>query len=420
MKTPLRDRLARPLGWRGVAWRVGAAAGVFLLGFVALCSGVGVSERPAVAADGDVLSHAYYALGLFVLGGLDLGVPHGGPALARVALWLAYFLAPALTTSAVVEGLLRAMGPGRRRWRHRTDHVVVFGYGRLARLFIDRLRDEDMDVPVVVVDIDEHHTTALHELRARQRVYVMQGSLTDPGVLERVGAARARLVFLLTGDDFANLEGAAHLLALNPEAGAHTYVHVGDLGLFRTVAETGVGVKCAVFNRHEDAAHRLVQEHLVARFLETEATDTVVLAGFGRFGQTVLDQLQRHAASAIGRVVVVDLQAQRKEAAFARAVGFEPTHERETIEGDLSDQRLWDRIEAMVDGPLVVVAASGDDGLNLRLALAVKARRPDVFVVARTFHESRFATDVCLERGIEAFSVAELVESGLSFGGGKR
>ncbi len=182
--------------------RVGAAVGIFLLGFVALRAGVGVSERLAVAMGGDGLSHAYYALGLFVLGGLDLGVPEGGPPLARAALWAAYFLAPLVTTSAVIEGLLRAMGPDRGRWRRRSDHVVVFGFGRLAKLYIDRLRTVDSDVPVLVVDRAEHHTSALQEFHTRQRIFVMQGSLTSPGILERVGAAQARRVLLLTGDDF--------------------------------------------------------------------------------------------------------------------------------------------------------------------------------------------------------------------------
>ncbi len=116
----------------------------------------------------------------------------------------------------------------------------------------------------------------------------------------------------------------------------------------------------------------------------------------------------------------VDLQAGRKVAAFKRAVGFAEEHDQKVVEGDLSDERLWNDIEGLVEGPLVVVAASGDDGLNLRLALAVKAHSPDVFVVARTFHESRFATEVCRERGIQAFSVAGLVESAISSGVGNR
>jgi hypothetical protein len=61
-----------------------------------------VSDRPEVLGAG-ILTHLYYSLGLFVLGGLDLGVPIDGPNGARIALWLAYFLAPLVTTGVLVQ-----------------------------------------------------------------------------------------------------------------------------------------------------------------------------------------------------------------------------------------------------------------------------------------------------------------------------
>ncbi len=388
--------------------RVGLVVLVFVMAYGALLSGVGFSERGASGA----LTKAYYAMGLFVLGGLDLGVPKG-EGVAVGLLWLAYFMAPALTTSALVEGLIRAMGPGWRRWRHRSDHVVIFGFGRLAQLYIERLRREDPAVPIVVVDREEHHTAALNEIRVRQRVYLMRGRCGEPGTMARVGAPNARVVLLLTGDDFANLEGATHLLETSPEAGDKTLVHVADLGLRRTIANTRVGRACTVFNRHEAAARRLVEHYLAPRFNETTTRDTVVLAGFGRFGQTVLDQLQLLAKDAIGEVIAVDLAADRKAAAFRRSVGFLEQHELHVIEGDLADQRIWHQVETLIDGPTSVIAATGDDGLNLRLALAIKDSAPEAYVVARTFHESAFAAEVCQERDILDFSLAELVEDAI-------
>ena len=58
---------------------------------------MGVSERDL--ADAGILTRAYYTLGLFFLGGLDLGTPVGGPEAARTVLWLAYFAAPLITGS---------------------------------------------------------------------------------------------------------------------------------------------------------------------------------------------------------------------------------------------------------------------------------------------------------------------------------
>lgn len=55
-----------------------ALVGVFLCGFIAFLMGVGVTDRAGVA-DADTMTKLYYTLGLFVLGGMDLGVPRGGP-----------------------------------------------------------------------------------------------------------------------------------------------------------------------------------------------------------------------------------------------------------------------------------------------------------------------------------------------------
>ena len=85
-----------------IAARVVPVAVVFLGTMVAFEVGVDVSERPGVPqASWSV--QLYYAVGLFVLGGMDLGVPVGGPIWARALLWLCYFLGPAITTTSPTQ-----------------------------------------------------------------------------------------------------------------------------------------------------------------------------------------------------------------------------------------------------------------------------------------------------------------------------
>ena len=69
-KIPAGALLAN-LGWRWVA------VALIYLGLVAFANGVGLTERPDVAKR--PLEQIYYILGLFVVGGLDLGMPVGGP-----------------------------------------------------------------------------------------------------------------------------------------------------------------------------------------------------------------------------------------------------------------------------------------------------------------------------------------------------
>ena len=92
---------------RKFPWRSAAALFFFLSAMVGFYLGVAVSERPDVTTAG-LLTRAYYSLSLFVVGGVDLGTPTGGPLAGRVLLWLSYFGAPVLAASTLIEALLRA------------------------------------------------------------------------------------------------------------------------------------------------------------------------------------------------------------------------------------------------------------------------------------------------------------------------
>ena len=71
-------RLAQEqLGRSRTDWRWGAALALFLFAFGGFLFGVSLTERPAVTQAG-LLTKAYYSLGLFVVGGLDIGTPTGG------------------------------------------------------------------------------------------------------------------------------------------------------------------------------------------------------------------------------------------------------------------------------------------------------------------------------------------------------
>ena len=96
----------------------------------------------------------YYILGLFVVGGLDLGVPTGGPMWAQAMLWVAFFGAPLLTASTVVDAVLRIINPQRWLLRNLQDHVVIFGSGELTISYLRLLRRENRNCRVIVVDTE--------------------------------------------------------------------------------------------------------------------------------------------------------------------------------------------------------------------------------------------------------------------------
>lgn len=407
----LRDTRSpwRPLVSRGVAFVV-----VYLLAFAALSAGVGVSERDL--ADAGLLSRAYYTFGLFVLGGLDLGTPVGGSTVARAVLWISYFAAPLITASAILETALRLLVPLARRVRPPSDHVVLAGAGRLSLMYLQELKRRDRDRSVIVIEQDRNHP-AFGEIRDYERAQLLRGDITSDAVLRGLNLTHAHRVLLMTGDDFVNLDAAAKILRLAPGLAGKVIVHVSELAFMRQTSASTVARDCVVFNGHETAARRLVAEHLAERFRGTPYRDPVVLAGFGRFGQTVLHELQVSAPGMFGPVVLVDEHARKNVRMFEEEPGFSDDYERLVVEGDLLDpdviRDIGETVE-LAETPPVIIVGSGDDGTNLHAALAFSEKYPESLVIVRSFRASPFMEEVLRESGAHPFNLGALIIGGMS------
>jgi voltage-gated potassium channel Kch len=404
---PARGRL----GPRSLYLRGALLVAVFLAGFAGLASGVGVSEREL--GEASLWAKAYYVLGLFVVGGLDLGTPQGGPAVGRALLWTAYFLAPLITASALIETALRILNPLALRVRRLHGHVIIGGAGRLAQLYIRRLRELDPEVAIVVIELDPNKA-GIGELQAVYKTLVIIGDITSDGVFESVGIARARRVMLLTGDDFANLDAAARIVNRTPQLRGRVVAHVSDLGFLRVVPRAKTTYE--TFNSLEYAAVDLVRHRLLARFEATVQTDLVILVGFGRFGQTLLDQLQTHANEQFGKVVLIDTHARLNARTFAESPGFAAGHEVRVIEGHVRHPEVWQQVDEIAGadvGPPTIVVGTGDDGLNLQVALDLIHRYPEAQVTVRSFADSPFAAEVVAGTGVQPFHLAELITNSM-------
>ena len=409
---PSRPRSARRAalrrGWRWFQPRGLALVVVFSCGLVAFFMGAEVSDRPSVATS-PAITKVYYTLGLFVLGGMDLGVPSGGPLLARVLLWMSYFAAPAITASALVEAVVRIAGQGHWWLLRLRGHVIVAGAGRLGMTYLEWLRARNASCRLVVVDArgDASHLDVAREALGALTV---SGDISNDAVLANLRVEHAERVLLLTDNDFANLDAAAKILEVAPALAGRIVAHVSDLQLLRALSETQLAEQIETFNTHEIAATHLVKTSLVRHFEETEPTDSVVIAGFGRFGQSLLLALEGHARGRFDLVVVVDVEATRRVREFEDEHGHDPEHERQVLDGDVADPAVWDRVfEAIGQRRPVVVLGTGDDRANVRTALAVAARHKGCKVVARTIEHVAVATRLASERHFESFAVLDLI-----------
>ena len=126
---------------------------VFFLGISAFVSGVdtsGVEDMSELS----IFAWIYYSAGLFVFAGLDLGVPVGGTAVGRGALWVAYFLGPIITTTTVIEAALQLIRRDRFQARDLDGHVIVIGASRLGLTYIQAVRHIEPERQVLLVDAE--------------------------------------------------------------------------------------------------------------------------------------------------------------------------------------------------------------------------------------------------------------------------
>lgn len=388
----------------GLSWRIAIAVAAFLLAFAAFEVGVTVSNLPNVD-EADTLSKVYYALGLFVLGGLDLGVPQSGPWWGQTMLWVAYFGCPAIATAAVAEGVGRIMRAQVDGVSELSNHTVVAGCGTLPDLYFDSVGDlelEDRDILHVSGDPNRPFASGSKSDDGLER---LNGDLGNMHVAREANVSEAALILLMTEDDVANLENALFLIDEIGVDPSRLVVHLSDISLMRDVkSSNALPEGMTLFNSHQIAARHLVEHKIGAFFKETDYSDEVILAGFGRFGQSLLETLDRELARAFDSVVILDRRAEFRHRIFCEQVGFNGEHNTHPIDGDMRDPANWDRATELLaektEEPVIVLGAD-DDALNLQVALWLRRKLPHAKLFVRTIGITHLANELAEQRNFE-------------------
>jgi Trk K+ transport system NAD-binding subunit len=142
----------------------------------------------------------------------------------------------------------------------------------------------------------------------------------------------------------------------------------------------------------------------------------VVLAGFGRFGQGILEQLVRHAPGEFSCVAIIDLHAEQQALIADEQVVTERKYSRHPYQGDINDPEVWQRLLSEVvsgDEEPVFVITTGDDQTNLRCAIWLRKQFPNALIISRTMAPSSFARGVCEQHDLVSVNTAELVEASI-------
>ena len=184
----------------------------------------------------------------------------------------------------------------------------------------------------------------------------------------------------------------------------------------RAMQETAVAKQTINFNLYNIAAAGLVRDQLIGHFRKTESRDVVVLAGFGRFGQTVLEELQKHAANEIATVGIIDIDADRRVLVADEQRQMRENYRREVFQGDIAHPEVWQNLRNSIDlseGEPTVIIGTGRADENLRTALWLKQNYPNTMIFARTNDKSELALEVGAEHNINCFSIKQLIEDNI-------
>ena len=179
---------------------------------------------------------------------------------------------------------------------------------------------------------------------------------------------------------------------------------------------TQIANQVKLFNSYNLAAKGLVNSVLIDHFKKTNYQDTVVIAGFGLFGQTILEELQMNAGDEIDLVAIIDKQAYRRVQIVDEQQKTSVFYERKVYQGDSSHPEVWRNLTGDIDlsrGEPVVIMGTGDPANNLRTALWIKQKYKNALIFVRTNDTSAFAQAVGEEYGVHCISITQLVEDNI-------
>ncbi|MFK7828836.1 MAG: NAD-binding protein [Congregibacter sp.] len=401
---------------RKIPLRTMAAVAIFALALAGFQAGVTLTGDE-ISESRSMLVNAYFALSLFVIGGIDIGTPDNGPKLAILVLWFAYFAAPLLAISTLLEAFLRVFSNDRWKLRRLKDHIVIAGKGELVKAYLRVLRSNDKKRKVVVVSIEGFSYTEAEQLQRSFSAITWQGDLTDDFTCDQLRIDRACRLLLFGEESLRTYETAKVILDRKPELAGKIIMQSERLRFMRAMATSPVAGAVTVFNPYQIAAETLVKTIIQPHLSASPGAKGVVIAGFGRFGQSILESLQALDSHCISTIALIEKDAERRVMVTREQIAISKDFELEVLEGDIAHPGVWERLGVRwsIDmGDTVYVLATSREEDNLRTALWLRHHNADSLIIARLGTSSAFADELALDNNISALSLHQLVEESIT------
>lgn len=375
-------------------WFVGRIVGaiVVALSATALLTEVQTTEMTRLPG---LLEASYHALTLFVLGAA--GVPAEGTGAAGGVLWVLYFVAPVISASFLVTGLMRLrslLKTPERVARGSSGHVIVCGYGNHGRLALEQLVGGETPryKSAVVVDRDLAQAPFVGTGgKGKPLIPVLRESLAADirATLERAGLSTASALVAATGNDMLNVAicltaSATSESERSSDKQPKLLALVGDYSLAEHLTTKSVTKNFRVLNTYRKAAERLLSDH-ASLFAKGESS--LVIIGFGRFGQALAHEALGQPM--IKRLIVVDKVADEKVELFKGGADRTLAEKIKPFQCDAEHpDSLRKAVTLKAEGSSVLVAVCTDnDASNLRLGFKLQEQVEGATLLTRTFDE---------------------------------
>jgi len=322
---------------------------VFILALLAFNNGVYLEDKPNICTD-PLFVQIYYIIGLFLLAGIDFGMPVGGTDFYRILLYISYFLAPLITVLAVIEAVLKTIGADYLK-RPYKNHVVIIGASKEAisiihswnapenmpyigvgfdrkwsnllcnnklyrtiyiKYFKGGFRDFGycQDTKLIVVEKDPNNTKLeyFRELSKHRKVDIIIGDVNHSSVINKLNIGQALDCILTTNSDILNINIALKLI---DDYGVKkdriiTRVENNDL-----IIDLNNSEEEEALNLRLTTTHRKLANCFLYRYIQTFLfLENLVIFGFGTFGQNILESISRSIS--FKNLIIIDPDAEQK------------------------------------------------------------------------------------------------------------
>lgn len=185
-------------------YRLSPVIFIIVIGLIGINNGVYFADIPNIGQETFAVQ-LYYIISLFLMSGIDLGMPIGGEQFYRSLVYAAYFLAPIIAVTSAIEAILRSVDPNFFKRKYK-NHIIIIGASKLSLTRLDDIREEK----IIIVDDNENNVN-LEYFKKLKNIRFIIGDYESPNLIEKLNIDLCKYIWIFTDDDFQNIEIALRI-----------------------------------------------------------------------------------------------------------------------------------------------------------------------------------------------------------------